>query len=1167
MPKADRPLRPARRTQIETLEDRVVMSADPLGGLLGGTFSHHAIVEDEPGPLFQHTPIDTAAPPLSQHGLLDELPPLSHQTEPTPDFWLDPVADSAVSLEDSLNQIDKSLASAHGQTGLNNVRTDYGFDGGGQTVVVIDSGIAYDHYALGGGYGSNYRVVGGWDFTEENDADPYDDAGSGSHGTHVAGIIGSTDSTHQGVAPGVDLVGLRVFNDAGAGYFSWLENALQWVHDNRDSFENPITTVNMSLGTNWNSDSIPSWAMLEDEFAQLEADGIFISVSAGNRFASYNTPGLSYPAASPHVVPVMSMDDSGMLSYFSQRHQTAIAAPGRYITSSVADHSGNNNGIADDFGSMSGTSMAAPYVAGASTLIREAMEFVGMTNIDQDTIYAHMLATSDTINDAATGLSYSRLNVEAAIDALMPTDDYGSSQAAAYNLGTISGSLSTSSLMSMNGVISTLTDSDYFTFTAGTTGTVTFTASNTTHDLDATWQGFGGVGWSDSTGDVYTMNVVAGQQYTVSLGSGDGLGYYNLDVSAEATFSYTDWGTVTGQQQQTSLTSSGPAWYKFTAGQTGILSAVLSGDSQSLNLDYYDSNLAAISTSFANDRADLVTTAGTDYYLRIDGSSSGFDIDLMNLVGTSGSTVTVTGTSGNDSLSFTAGTTTHTVSVNGLSYTFDASQYDTFALNGGSGSDTVTLTGSSAADTAVLGGATSSLTSANYSVTVTGATQTDVVGRGGTDSATIADSSGDDTLVASGQWARLTGGGFSNSAAQFESITVTASTGYDRATFNGGAGDDVFRGWSDRAKILGTGYDTEARGFNRVTANGGGGNDTAQLYDSTGGDTLVSRSDQTMLYGSGFHNEARSFGAVYAYATTGSDIAFMYDTTGDDTFTASSTSAQFTGQGYTSYAEGFGDVFAFSTGGTDTANLSGGAGDDLFRGWSDNAQLSGSGYSNRVYGFAQTTATAGESGNDIALLFDTAGDETLTAQSDRVSFGNANYTNTARDFSFVYSFATSGNDTAVFYDTAGDDIYSAGPTWARMSGSGYFNYAGGFDQTTAYSTSGYDRAYLYDSTGDDTFTGSRTSSRMSGSGYSNTASGFDKALGFASLGNDTATLTDSSADDTLYAQSWRALLLGSDYSTEVRGFDSVTARSVNGGVDNSFVEAADYALTEVGNWV
>ncbi|MEX0613738.1 MAG: S8 family serine peptidase, partial [Pirellulales bacterium] len=372
--------RKSRARQIESLEERRVMSADPL---FGGAIEHHRVDDS-----------------------LSEPPALVHHGQRDADFWLDPWTER--DLDALLGDVEQTLASAHQATGLTQVRNDYGFLGAGQTVAIIDSGIAWNHVALGNGFGANHRVVGGWDFTEENDSQPYDDGPSGSHGTHVAGIVGAdrTGTNDDGVAPGVDLVGLRVFNDAGDGYFSWVENALSWVHTNRNAFENPITAVNLSLGASWNSGSIPSWAMLEEEFSQLKADGIFISVSAGNSFASYNAPGLGYPAASSYVVPVMSVDDGGNLSSFSQRHTRAIGAPGRSIVSTVPDYVGNQNGVADDYGSMSGTSMAAPYVAGASVLLREAMQFVGYANITQDTIYNHMMDTATTFFDAATSQNY-----------------------------------------------------------------------------------------------------------------------------------------------------------------------------------------------------------------------------------------------------------------------------------------------------------------------------------------------------------------------------------------------------------------------------------------------------------------------------------------------------------------------------------------------------------------------------------------------------------------------------------------------------------------------------------------------------------------------------------------------------------------------------------------
>lgn len=353
--------------------------------------------------------------------------------QPAMELYLDSFLTDQV--ETKVGDLSGSIADVHEFTGVAAVREEYQLTGSGQTIAVIDTGIAYDHYALGGGLGQSYRVVGGWDFAE-NDADPYDDGPAGFHGTHVAGIVGSSDSQHLGVAPDADLVALRVFDDLGRATFDWVESALRWVHEHRNDFENPITTVNLSLGADWNQDVVPNWAMLEDEFAQLKADGVFISVAAGNSFAKYQSPGLSYPAASPLVVPVASVGADGELSDFSQRNNRVIAAPGEAITSTIPNHLYGDSTPSDRFLALSGTSMAAPYLAGSSMLLRDAMESAGHTDINQDTLYERFRETADQIWDTSTQSTYLRLNLRAAIESVF-SDPPTREQPPATDLGVI----------------------------------------------------------------------------------------------------------------------------------------------------------------------------------------------------------------------------------------------------------------------------------------------------------------------------------------------------------------------------------------------------------------------------------------------------------------------------------------------------------------------------------------------------------------------------------------------------------------------------------------------------------------------------------------------------------------------------------------------------------
>src|SRR4051794_39142076 len=124
---------------------------------------------------------------------------LALSIQPVADLWYDAAAESIVEPSSAVAQPLGSIE-GHGWTDLANARSQLGLTGSGQTVAIIDSGIGYDHVALGGGLGSSQKVVGGWDFAE-NDSNPYDDGPAGFHGTHVAGIVAAEDNRYPGVAP------------------------------------------------------------------------------------------------------------------------------------------------------------------------------------------------------------------------------------------------------------------------------------------------------------------------------------------------------------------------------------------------------------------------------------------------------------------------------------------------------------------------------------------------------------------------------------------------------------------------------------------------------------------------------------------------------------------------------------------------------------------------------------------------------------------------------------------------------------------------------------------------------------------------------------------------------------------------------------------------------
>lgn len=296
------------------------------------------------------------------------------------------------------------------------LRAEQGLDGSGQTVAVIDSGVAWDHVALGGGYGPGYRVVGGWDFAEQ-DSNPYDDGPAGYHGTHVTGLLAGSTDGFSGIAPGADIVALRVFDDQGAGQLDWIESSLQWVIENQNTFDSPITTVNLSVGAALSdADRDDAMSMLEDELSLLRDHDILVFAATGNFYDvdSEQNDSILYPASSPSVVPVASLGSSGQLSEFAQRESGVLATHGEVIVSAVPDHVFGWDGNVDDFAQLSGTSMATPQVAAASMLIRQSMVEQGVEPT-ADAILERIQEASLSGQDADSGDVYHTIDLLTAI--------------------------------------------------------------------------------------------------------------------------------------------------------------------------------------------------------------------------------------------------------------------------------------------------------------------------------------------------------------------------------------------------------------------------------------------------------------------------------------------------------------------------------------------------------------------------------------------------------------------------------------------------------------------------------------------------------------------------------------------------------------------------------
>ncbi|MFC4856824.1 S8 family peptidase [Actinophytocola glycyrrhizae] len=256
--------------------------------------------------------------------------------------WLD--APVRASLDESVRQIGAPAAWAGGHTGA------------GATVAVLDTGIDTTHPDL------SDAVVAEQNFADERSEGPGDVHG---HGTHVASIITGSGDSYRGVAPDAKLLNGKVLDDYGYGYESWIIAGMEWAATSG------ADVVNMSLG-NVPTDGTDPLSAAVNRLTE-ETGTLFVAAAGNDGLDEW----VSSPASADAALAVGAVDGADRLAEFSNRGprvgdgaiKPEITAPGVDIVAARAAGSNLGEPVGDGYTSLSGTSMAAPHVAGAAAIL------------------------------------------------------------------------------------------------------------------------------------------------------------------------------------------------------------------------------------------------------------------------------------------------------------------------------------------------------------------------------------------------------------------------------------------------------------------------------------------------------------------------------------------------------------------------------------------------------------------------------------------------------------------------------------------------------------------------------------------------------------------------------------------------------------------------------
>jgi serine protease len=240
---------------------------------------------------------------------------------------------------------------------------DYTLGSSAVKIAVVDSGLNAGHEE----YAGQSRILNGWNFHGGN-SDTSDSSGCSWHGTHVTGTLGATIDNGVGLA-GISqstILPVRIFGPSffgcGAASTTNIANALMYAGD-----EGAHISQN-SWGGGGSSSTI------NDAIAYAHNLGTTHVAAAGNSGPCSNCVGQPW-LDNPNIVNIVSSSTSsdGFSSFSSQGPQVTVIAPGSSVHSTTSGTSG--------YGTLSGTSMAAPHVSGALALYIAQYGDVGFTEL------------------------------------------------------------------------------------------------------------------------------------------------------------------------------------------------------------------------------------------------------------------------------------------------------------------------------------------------------------------------------------------------------------------------------------------------------------------------------------------------------------------------------------------------------------------------------------------------------------------------------------------------------------------------------------------------------------------------------------------------------------------------------------------------------------------